>query len=261
MSDNAEMSRPSQDRLVAEQFGARAAAYLNSPVHAQGPDLARLVELAQASHPVRALDIGCGGGHVTYALAPLAEAVTACDLSPEMLETVSAESTRRGLANVSTAKGCAEALPFAVASFDFLASRYSAHHWSDFAAGLREARRVARPGATAVFMDVLGADRPDIDTWLQSLELLRDPSHVRDYSLSQWSRELAAAGFQVARVTTFRLPLDFTAWVGRMRPSATAVAALRELQIRMPAAVARHMDLSADGGFTLDCLICEARAR
>ena len=35
------------------------------------------------------------------------------------------------------------------------------------------------------------------DTFLQTIELLRDPSHVRDYRISEWRDMLAAAGFAV----------------------------------------------------------------
>ena len=58
------------DQAVHDQFDPRAAAYLNSAVHAQGPDL-----LTRDSSPrsgVRPLlDVGCGAGHLSFALARL----------------------------------------------------------------------------------------------------------------------------------------------------------------------------------------------
>ena len=62
-------------------------------------------------------------------------------------------AAEKGLANIETQQAPAENLPFADATFDFLGCRYSAHHWRDFVAGLREARRVLTKGATAVFID------------------------------------------------------------------------------------------------------------
>ncbi|HKV83530.1 MAG TPA: VOC family protein, partial [Ktedonobacterales bacterium] len=52
------------------QFGATAEAYVASPGHASGDDLARLVELADPQESDYALDVSTGGGHVALALAP-----------------------------------------------------------------------------------------------------------------------------------------------------------------------------------------------
>ncbi len=58
-----------QRDLTAQQFGAMAARYLGSSVHAQGADLDRLAELASLTRPGLALDLGCGAGHASLALA------------------------------------------------------------------------------------------------------------------------------------------------------------------------------------------------
>lgn len=134
-----------REALTVSQFGPQAGAYVSSAVHASGADLDAVAALAARTKPARALDLGCGGGHVAYALAPHARSVAAVDLSAEMLAAVGAEAARRGLKNIETVQAPAENLPFADGAFDCLVSRYSAHHWRDVAAGLREARRVLRP--------------------------------------------------------------------------------------------------------------------
>src|SRR6266508_1635534 len=45
-------------------------------------------------------------------------------------------------------------LPYADATFDLVVSTMSQHHWADAAAGLRELRRVLRPGAQVWIYDV-----------------------------------------------------------------------------------------------------------
>jgi ubiquinone/menaquinone biosynthesis C-methylase UbiE len=94
---------------------------------------------------------------VTYAVAPEVAQVVACDLSGQMLSVVARAAADRGLTNVITQQAAAERLPFGDASFDFVLSRYSAHHWRDLDMGLREAARVLRPGGTASFVDVVFA--------------------------------------------------------------------------------------------------------
>ena len=116
----------------------------------------------------RVLDLGCGGGHVSYHVAPHVHEVVAYDLSPEMLDVVARAAVERGLGNIATRQGVAELLPFADASFDFVLSRFSAHHWRDFDAGLREAARVLKPGGTAAFVDCISPGPPLLDTFFQA---------------------------------------------------------------------------------------------
>lgn len=82
------------ERVVEAQFGARAKAYVESAVHAQGADLEALERILRDLRPEHALDLGAGGGHVSYRLAPHAGMVSAVDLSPDMLAAVAATARR-----------------------------------------------------------------------------------------------------------------------------------------------------------------------
>jgi SAM-dependent methyltransferase len=250
--------RPVHEALVAGQFDPRAEAYLKSVVHARGPDLEDFARLIGKRPEARALDLGCGGGHVAFLLAGLVGEVAAVDLSPTMTATVAAEAKRRGLANLDVRQAAVEALPWADATFDIVVSRYSAHHWRDIGAGLEEARRVLKPGGLAVFMDSFSPVDPLLDTWLQGLELLRDPSHVRNLSLAQWRAQLAAAGLTPAEASTYRLHLDFAQWIARMNTPAVFVTAIRALQAKADGDVARHFAIEADGSFTIDTMLMTA---
>jgi len=252
------MQDRSHDDVVSAQFSPQADAYLRSAVHAAGEDLTRLAAIVGALPPGSALDLGCGGGHVAYLLAPLMGDVTAYDLSDAMLATVEAEAARRGLGNLSTRQGSVDALPWPDQSFDLVVSRYSAHHWHNVAAGLREARRVLKPGGLAVFMDAVAPQSPLLDTWLQALELLRDPSHVRDYSVAEWRSLLGEAGFRPETTEHFRLRMDFQSWVQRMQTPEIQVAAILALQQQAGADVNHHFAIEADGSFTIDTALLVA---
>src|SRR5712692_1759892 len=141
--------------LVNDQFGPQAAAYVASTVHAEGEDLEALTKVVAGRSTGSVLDLGCGGGHVSFRVAPHVGQVTAYDLSESMLAAVAKAASGRGLKNIVTHQGAAERLPFADGSFDFVLSRYSAHHWHDFQAALREARRVMKVGGRAIFMDAV----------------------------------------------------------------------------------------------------------
>jgi SAM-dependent methyltransferase len=246
------------EALVGEQFGARAAAYLQSAVHAQGADLEALAALVPGEGKASVLDLGCGAGHVSFAAAGRAKEVVAYDLSSDMLSVVARAADERGLRNITTRQGVAEHLPFADASFDCVLSRYSAHHWRDFEAGLREAARVSKPGGIVGFVDAITPGRPLLDTFLQSIELLRDPSHVRNYSCAEWEASLARAGFLPRAVGTYKIRLEFGVWVERMRTPKVQVDAIRALEHAMSESVTRYFAIDAEGSFDLDIALFQA---
>ena len=254
------MTDNSREALNASQFGPQAQAYVKSAVHAGGADLDRLERLAAAAKPEHALDLGAGGGHVAYRLAAAARRVVAVDPSADMLRAVAAEAARRGLDNLLTVEAGAENLPFPDAHFDFLASRFSTHHWRDLPAGLRQARRVLRCGAPAIFIDIVSPGPPALDTHLQVVETLRDPSHVRDYSVAEWTALLPAAGFELKSCETWRLRMDFGVWTQRMRTPASMAQAIRDLQQGVDSETKAYFGIEVDGSFWLDAasFVCSA---
>jgi len=249
-------------QAVQDQFDPQAQSYLISPVHAAGPDLAAARErVARALAPrAQILDVGTGAGHLSFALAPAVARVVALDPAPGMLATVRQAAAARGLLQIETCDGSANALPFAAASFDLVCSRYSAHHWFDVPGALTEMRRVVKPDGFVLVIDLLGDDQPLVDTHLQSIELLRDTSHVRDRSSAEWRTLLNQAGFDHIEYSSWPIRLEFTPWVQRMRTAEALVTAIRMLQTGAPAEVQRALQIEADGSFTARTGLFWARA-
>ncbi|HEY9104435.1 class I SAM-dependent methyltransferase [Chitinimonas sp.] len=242
-----------QQHLAAQQFGHSAAQYLHSQVHAQGEDLARLSRLSAEQRPGRVLDLGCGAGHASFALAQGdAREIHSYDLAPEMLAVVAAEAQRRGLSQIQTRQGPAEALPYADASFDLIVTRYSAHHWADVEQALRECARVLRPDGRLVVIDVTAPAQPLLDTALQTLELLRDASHVRNYRQAEWQAMLVRAGFVTAEQDCWKISLQFDSWVARIATPAPRIAALREVMAALSREASDYYAIEPDGSFRID---------
>ncbi len=244
--------KDSHESVVGGQFGSRADAYLKSSVHATGEDLRALVALVEQNPGGRVLDLGCGGGHVAFNAAPHAAEVTAYDLSREMLGVVAKEAEARGLSNLRTCQGVAEKLPFEDASFDMVLSRFSAHHWQDLELALRETARVLRPGGVAAFVDSISPGRPLLDTYYQTVEMLRDCSHVRNYTRAEWETSLARASLISREQKRFRLRLEFAPWVERMRTPQVQVDAIRALQTSVSRTASGYFETEPDGSFTFD---------
>ena len=243
---------------VEQQFGEVAAAYLSSTVHSQGADLVSIADRLQKTPDASVLDLGCGAGHLSFAAAPHVASIVAYDLSADMLRTLAHEARKRGHENILTRQGTVQALPFADASFDFVCTRFSAHHWTEIRTALKEARRVLKPGGGLVIIDTCAPENPLFDTHLQTIELLRDESHVRNYSPSEWNSMLTEAGFAVNAQSMWKLPLDFTAWVTRMRTPDLYVQAISSLLLNAPHEVREYFQVEPDGSFVLDTIMIEA---
>jgi len=251
-----------QHDQVAEAFGATAAAYLASQVHASGKDLQTLAQLFSATGGnATVLDMGCGAGHASFAIAPHVREVVAYDIAPPMLATVAEAAKARGLTTIRTQQGAAETLPFADASFDSAISRMSAHHWRDVPRALAQLRRVLKPAGRVWFIDITSAADPLLDTHFQAVEVLRDASHVRDYRVDEWLAMFDAAGFDAQARERWKLALAFDAWVARMRTPPERVAAIRSLWQNAPDEVRQYFDVQQDGSFGIDATMFEAVKR
>src|SRR5262245_54627240 len=225
-------SREDAMRLQTEiqaRFGAAAARYAASEYHSGGADLAAMLEAAQPRGDEHVLDVGCGAVHTALAFAPRVREVVALDLTEAMLAEAAELAERRGLRNLRFERGDAMALPYPDASFDLVTCRQCAHHFERPEAALREAARVLRPGGRFVVVDSVAPDDPAQDTFLNAIELLRDPSHVRDHAVGSWLAMLADAGFAAEWRGTRRLAIDFDEWVRRMATPPAKVALLRGL--------------------------------
>lgn len=247
------------EALVKSQFSGQAAAYLQSNVHAQGADLQRLGEWLDDDKQANLLDIGCGAGHASFTAAPRVAKVTAYDLSEGMVAVVAQEAEKRGLSNITCTQGPAEVLPFTDNSFDIVISRYSAHHWHDIQAALMEIRRVLKPGGRFIMMDIATPGKAILDVWLQTIEMLRDPSHIHNYSQGQWLTMVNNRGMVIEKLVGDKLHLEFSSWVARMKTPENIVEAIRYLQSKVSDEVRAHFAIADDGSFVSDTIMFEAR--
>jgi ubiquinone/menaquinone biosynthesis C-methylase UbiE len=233
--------------LVRRQFAASAANYASpEAVQATGPNLDALVEVAALTGQERVLDVGCGPGYTAFAVAPGAREVVALDLTPEMLDAARELARERGIENVCFEQGDVETLPFPDASFDCVTCRFSAHHYVDVRRAVAEMARVLRPGGQLVLVDSIAPEDDTQDAFLDAIERMRDPSHVRNWRVSEWAEMLRAAGFTPKLRGTWDMFLDFRAWVERMNTPPEAIAGLEALFAGASEPVRRRFHVAAN---------------
>lgn len=215
---------------VQSQFGQVAANYATSTVHAKGADLDAMLTAVTLTGNERVLDAGTGTGHTALAFAKQTTHVVAVDFTENMLGQGRQLATEQGITNIDFRLGDVEQLPAADAEFDLVVSRYSAHHWPHPEQALQEFMRVLKPGGALILNDIVSYDDYVCDTYLQTIELLRDPSHVRDHSVAQWQTMIAAAGFgESEEVYQGDVYIDFLNWTERMATPAINVEMIRNL--------------------------------
>jgi ubiquinone/menaquinone biosynthesis C-methylase UbiE len=250
-----------RESAIRQVFGSAAERYAASSVHAGGPDLTAMLAAAELAGGESVLDLGCGTGHTALAFAARGARVEALDLTAEMLAQGRRMAAERGLANVRFREGDAAQPPFADAAFDVVTSRLSAHHYARPDAAIREAARVLRPAGRLLLVDSVAPEDPAQDTFLNAIELLRDPSHVRDHTITQWCALCEAVGLEPELLETWTYRLEFDPWVARVETPAREVAQLRSLLARAPDEVRAAFRIAADGSFDMPAALIRARKR
>jgi SAM-dependent methyltransferase len=144
----------------------------------------------------RILDVGCGTGANLLLLSKYGEA-EGVDVSEDAL----AFCRARGLDRVRL--GAGEELPYEDGTFDLVTALDVVEHMDDDLAGLREMRRVLRPGGRVLLF---------VPTFMFLWGLQDEVSnHRRRYRLPELRRVLEQAGFEIERSTyaniTFFAPI------------------------------------------------------
>jgi ubiquinone/menaquinone biosynthesis C-methylase UbiE len=257
--------------LVQQKFGAAAADYAASAVHAKGESLARLVELVAPKSDWRVLDVATGAGHTALAFAPHVANVIASDITDEMLVETAKLAAKRDLTNVETAYTDATKLPFPGDSFDLVTCRLAAHHFPDPASFVSESWRVLKPGGVFALVDNISPDasmlggvtREEADKTVadyNAYEKLRDPSHSYCLSIPEWSALLQKTGFVDIRPERMDQDIVFKPWTERMRCDPATVARLKSmLDVPRLKSYLRPRMIGEDFVFTLQEAIIVAR--
>jgi demethylmenaquinone methyltransferase/2-methoxy-6-polyprenyl-1,4-benzoquinol methylase len=113
----------------------------------------RVVALAMPRAGERALDLACGTGDLTLAVAGRGAKVVGLDVTRRMIELARAKVRETDSGSVWFLVGDMGAVPFKDGGFDLVTTGYGLRNVPDITTAIREIYRVLRPGGVLVSLD------------------------------------------------------------------------------------------------------------
>ena len=231
---------------VKEEFKGQAETLSAALVFTDSEVLEKIHGAVKPTKMMSILDLGCGPGIVTAALAPDVREVVAYDLTSEMLEKARQRCEKAGLKNVRFELGSAEQLPFERESFDCVVTRLTIHHFLDPRRVMNEVTRVARPHGKVVVVDIVSSENEEESALHNALETLRDPSHARILPASELQELLKGVGLRITSKIAWNKKRDYDEWIRitnapeRVKPLYIVMATLARAGIQ--AGIHLHLD-------------------
>jgi SAM-dependent methyltransferase len=193
---------------ILDQFTRQAEPFARA-MRSDRESLRLLMESTRASNRDLALDLACGPGLVTCALASAVGHVIGIDLVPAMLDQARKRQAEMHLENIEWRLGDVTHLPFDDAAFSLVVTRYSFHHFLEPRAVLREMARFCRPGGRVAVADAT-PDEGKAAAY-DELETLRDPSHTRALPLDELKSLAEGLPLRLLSTTAYRLDASLEA--------------------------------------------------
>jgi len=232
-------------RTAKEQFDRQAEHYDSQWNSWSEETLRWMAENSDCRAEDRALDVATGTGFTALAFAPLVRSVIGLDVSTGMLAQAQKQAQERGITNVAFQEGVAEALPFAADTFDLVTCRIAPHHFLSVPAFLAETKRVLRPGGRMLLVDTsVPEEDPEVASWQNALEALRDPSHVRNYTPGEWRAFVEASGLTIERLDMRgSIPITLNDWIVKAGCTPEQAAAVRQRFATAPGGAIRAFQI------------------
>jgi SAM-dependent methyltransferase len=196
-------ARAERQKTVVDWFNAvyrrKGDAYLR-PTRAY----AVFLELLQAKHGERLLDVACGLGRLLEAARPYGLALYGIDISD-----VAVAAARLNVPDAAIEHGNAENLPYADATFDLVTCVGSLERILDPGAALAEMRRAGKPNARYCIL----VRNSETLSWKlrNAIPFRRNGGHARANTLRGWTELIEASGFIVCSVLPDQYPLHLRA--------------------------------------------------
>ena len=234
---------------IREQFGRTAVAYVEATHFSEGEDLEEAARMLKPSHDDNMLDVACGGGHMALFFAPMVRQVVASDLTMQMLKKAQEHIAEEGrVDNVVFREADAEDLPFPAGSFTLLTCRIAPHHFADVPQALREFHRVLRRGGRMAIIDTLMPSDPEIAEFFQTMEKMRNPTHIKAFSEDEWQKMIQDSELILQETMIISKTHDFQEWTKTAGLNRTKVQELNKFFMDAPQKIHDYFKIESFAG-------------
>ncbi len=209
------------------QFGRRAESYSKGNIFVDGAYLSEIERRSGVAKNHSVLDVATGAGFLALEFAKNAKIVIGCDITRNMLKKAIEKRKLTGLDNTGFLLSDVESLPFPDESFDIVSCRFAFHHFPDPRKALTEMQRACKK--RIIIVDGVSSEDRDKSLFHNYIEKLRDPSHVRIYTLPEMEEMVKDTGAVISNVTHRDIPQDFGDWMNRAGTDAKTTKVIEDL--------------------------------
>jgi ubiquinone/menaquinone biosynthesis C-methylase UbiE len=172
-----------------------------------------IVERLRLDKQMRVLDVACGTGIISRALAPFVQSMTGIDVTSAMLTEARLIAENEGLRNLEFRECPAENIAFPSQTFDLCITRFSLHHFEVPIIQMREMARVTKPAGSVVVIDLVSPSDAVLASLYNNYERLRDPSHTVALSGQQLKDLVLAVGITIQQLEKIQVSVNVERWL------------------------------------------------
>lgn len=226
------MHNPMYDHrnLIIDQFTKQSVSFAKKSSQHIGEVFERIQTLINATEKDIVLDVASGTGSPAVEFAKIRSQVTGIDITPAMIEQAKILQKMNTLDNIRWDMGdITQALPYVSNSFSIVVTKFSFHHLLNPLSVLIEMNRVCALGGKIIIVDP--TPPPEKAFLYNQLAQLRDPSHVKSLTISEFEDLFQKAGIPVLKQGFYRVKIGLEDQLQTSFPDPTNIDKIRRLFI------------------------------
>jgi ubiquinone/menaquinone biosynthesis C-methylase UbiE len=203
-----------QSEIVQRQFNQQAERFATWEVTGNEVNLQQFSRFCKLQANDKVLEAACGTGNMVNYCASSVASVDGVDISERMIALAQADADRRQVGNVRFSVGPVENLPYADGGHTVVMSRAAFHHFADPRRVLEEMLRCCCSGGRLCIQDIIAYGDPEIDAYVEELELAIDSSHCRTLRKEEFTDLFDQVGLRGIHGVEFHIRLDLVNYIG-----------------------------------------------
>lgn len=218
------------NELIIDQFTKQAIPFTKKAAHYIEETFERILSVVKVNENDIILDVACGSGLISVEFAKMSKQVTGIDITPAMIQQAKLLQKKNMLNNIRwDTSDISNNLSYQTGSFSIVVSRYSFHHLLNQLSVLNEMNRVCNVGGQIVVIDPTPPqDKAEMYNYV---EKLRDPSHVKALTISEFEDLFKKARIPILRKGFYRMIIELEDQLQTSFPNPDDVDKIRQLFI------------------------------